>query len=307
MIEILNVPDTFLVENDVSYPPQNKSKNIESKFYKYLLNENNSSSNLVYIPIQWEKYISENRENLSELSNFIKNLDKSKKYFTICRHTGGPLIDIDNCIIFSPTGANSIYLTQSQKKKDSVRYETPRAENLSYVYIPLLADKYQNIGEKKKIYKGVYLGRNTHPIRIELEKKFRFKRKYKVENLKSMTIDSIKENNASYIDLVSSSYFNFCPRGFGPTSYRIFESIQLNSIPIYISDYFIKPFGSEIDWDKLCLFVSLEEIDKIPSKIDKILATNRHLEMMEYGRYCLKEYFNDDYVNKKIISVVASF
>ena len=32
------------------------------------------------------------------------------------------------------------------------------------------------------------------------------------------------------------SLFSLCPRGYGPTSFRLYESIQLGSIPVYIAE-----------------------------------------------------------------------
>ena len=45
----------------------------------------------------------------------------------------------------------------------------------------------------------------------------------------------------SYKDLISESYFSLCPRGYGPTSFRLYESISLGTVPIYISDDFSYP------------------------------------------------------------------
>ena len=39
------------------------------------------------------------------------------------------------------------------------------------------------------------------------------------------------------------------PRGYGPTSFRLYESIEMQSIPIYISDEFILPYSNIIDWE----------------------------------------------------------
>tara|TARA_B100001778_G_C18464821_1_gene572936 strand:- start:20 stop:931 length:912 start_codon:yes stop_codon:yes gene_type:complete len=303
MIEILDVPKEFLIENEIGYPPQNKSKNIEAKFLHYINENNKTSSNLTYIPIQWEKYIIDNREDLSILQQFIDNLDKNKKYFTICRHTGGPLVNIDNCLIFTPSGINNIL----NNSNSNIQLETPLAKNLSSYFIPLLADNYEETLNKQKKYKAVYLGRNTHPVRVKLEKKFKFKSDYYVKNLKTMDTSSIYENNSKYVDLVSQSYFNLCPRGFGPTSYRLVESFQLDSIPIYVSDYFLKPYSEEINWNDLCLFVDLDKIKTIPKQIEKILQTDRYIFMQEYGQHCLEKYFNDEYTYKKITSIVSLF
>ena len=128
---------------------------------------------------------------------------------------------------------------------------------------------------------------------------------YYVKNLKS---DGIKiKDLTKFRKIISNSIFSLCPRGFGPTSFRLYESIQMGSIPIYISDEFILPYSNIIDWDKLSLLINLNEIDSIPEKVDKIIQSNMHLEMYEYGQYCYKEYFNNNFIIKNILDTVGSF
>lgn len=44
----------------------------------------------------------------------------------------------------------------------------------------------------------------------------------------------ITERDPFWEDLIRSSHFHLCPRGNGPTSYRMYESLQAETIPIYI-------------------------------------------------------------------------
>ena len=63
--------------------------------------------------------------------------------------------------------------------------------------------------------------------------------------------------------MLTQSIFSLCPRGFGPTSFRLYESIQLGAIPIYVSDKFHLPYKNFIDWEKLCLLIDINEIENI--------------------------------------------
>ena len=45
---------------------------------------------------------------------------------------------------------------------------------------------------------------------------------------------SIQERVAGWEALIQGSVFHLCPRGNGPTSYRLYESLQAGTIPIYI-------------------------------------------------------------------------
>ena len=44
----------------------------------------------------------------------------------------------------------------------------------------------------------------------------------------------IGERDPFWEALIRSSDFHLCPRGNGPTSYRMYESLQAETIPIYI-------------------------------------------------------------------------
>ena len=103
MIEIQEIPSTFLNFDIINYPIHNKSKGIESTFYDYLNKKNNTNSQL-YIwlysgQFNWTK-LGKDINNLQEFCNKL-NLDYPNKIFTITQYSGGPQVEIDNCLIFS--------------------------------------------------------------------------------------------------------------------------------------------------------------------------------------------------------------
>ena len=44
----------------------------------------------------------------------------------------------------------------------------------------------------------------------------------------------IRPKLQNWIRFIQDSQFHLCPRGAGPTSYRLYESLQTETIPIYI-------------------------------------------------------------------------
>lgn len=67
----------------------------------------------------------------------------------------------------------------------------------------------------------------------------------------------------TYLDLIADSKFVLCPRGYGTSSFRIFEAMALGRVPVIISDKWQQPPG--IAWDGISLFVSERDIATIPS------------------------------------------
>ena len=92
-----------------------------------------------------------------------------------------------------------------------------------HISIPLISDKHKNkVKIQNKKYLASYLGRKTHEIREEIENIYKENKKFYVKNLDSMNIsyfDSIK-----FKRIMRNSIFSLCPRGFGPTSFRLYEA-----------------------------------------------------------------------------------
>jgi hypothetical protein len=87
--------------------------------------------------------------------------------------------------------------------------------------------------------------------------------------------------------LARNSVFTLAPAGFGRWTYRFFQAIQWGSIPVLLSDDYIKPFGSVIPYDTFCITIPEKEvlsIDSIlrsitPSEVKKLqnaLEANQH-------------------------------
>lgn len=295
MQKILNVPAKFMDEAIIKYPPHQKTKNIEARLYSEIIKiKDQINSKLTYLPIQWTNHLIQNNygKNIDELQQYVKSLPVENKYFSIVQYAGGPLVDIDNIIFFSAGGM----------------FNTKINSNLSYIPIPLLSDARRSILKtKNKKYLASYLGRNTHSIREHLEKTYENDNRFYVRNLENMNIgvkDSIKFN---YI--MSNSIFSLCPRGFGPTSFRLYESIQMGCIPVYIADkneHFL-PFSEIIDWQKLCIIVNKKDLKNLDNVLLSIVNERKHIEMIAYGKFCLENYFNYKFVSKEIIKIVNKF
>jgi hypothetical protein len=66
--------------------------------------------------------------------------------------------------------------------------------------------------------------------------------------------------------LPARSRFTLCPAGWSRWSYRLVEAIDAGSIPVILSDYYIRPSSELLDWDAFSLHLpeeALPEIDGI--------------------------------------------
>jgi glucuronyl/N-acetylglucosaminyl transferase EXT1 len=78
--------------------------------------------------------------------------------------------------------------------------------------------------------------------------------------------------------LARNSTFTVAPAGYGKWTYRFFNAIQWGSIPVLISDDYIKPFNSSIPYESFSIVL----LEKDILNIDHIL---RSISAREVERY----------------------
>jgi hypothetical protein len=121
-------------------------------------------------------------------------------------------------------------------------------------------------------------------------------------SLRSNLLTSIKDkfeynyfSNLNFDDYrlkLSQSYFSLSPRGHGLSSYRFFESIYFNTIPVLFADDIKLPYTEIIDYTKIS--IKIDEVDagdfkKIDSKLksvnvkDMLLNINTYKNMFTLG------------------------
>jgi hypothetical protein len=73
-----------------------------------------------------------------------------------------------------------------------------------------------------------------------------------------------------YKDVLSRSRFSLCPRGTGPNTMRLWESLQAGAIPIIISDKLTLPEGI-VDWQDCVIWIRETEFKKDSSIINRVI------------------------------------
>ena len=289
-MNVLNTPNEFLDFSVINYPNFNEKPGFEAYFYNYFIS-NKIKSDYTYIPIQWTNYFVQQNygKNIEKLKLFIeKNLSPKNKYFTVVQYDGGPLLELENCLIFNMGGMFSTKLPISSKS----------------IPLPLIYEFNFSDNYLEKEYLASYLGRPTHKIRTIIEKKLKNEKSFYIENLDSMNSKIETINLEKYENLIKSSHFFLCPRGYGPASFRLYESIELGTIPVYISDEFVLPFQDEINWKKFSVIIKKSKIGKLPKILSSILESQNYEDMLRELSNVKDNYFNFEstakYIHKKI-------
>ena len=265
-IYIIKTEKKFRPERQIfKYPAHNKDYGVEQDFSKYLSNnkqlltEDPLEADWHYLPIFWTRWhLNHNygKEGIKELEKGCgEKIIDYKKTFSICQYDDGPLVDLKETILFLAS------------RKD-----------INGVDIPLLSSHHRMpFFNKKKIFLGSFIGRtSTHIIRENLKKKFFNKENYFIADGNFGSHFFVKNTLKSFV--------SFCPRGYGGSSFRFFESMQLGVVPFLIGDLDTRPFKEQIDWEKISFYTSNTE------DIEKIISLKTKEELLKMGEEARKVY-----------------
>jgi Exostosin family len=82
---------------------------------------------------------------------------------------------------------------------------------------------------------------------------------------------------ATYAELLGQSAFVLCPRGYGSSSIRLFEALQVGRCPVIIADEWLPP--PFVDWESCSIRVTEASVKDIPS-----ILRQRQDEAAQLGR-----------------------
>jgi hypothetical protein len=295
MLRILEVPQEFLPAMPIQYPPhQGNNPMIEHRCFDYFMaNMNEIETDYIYLPIQWTAFhlLNGYGQNVEPLVKYYQGVIEkfpNEKFFTIVQYDGGTLVALDNCKVFASSGS----------------FNSPIGKNSFYEPIPLLCDPHSYEPKEDKKYKVVFCGRRTHDLRELMFNKFSDLDGYKMYDNSTMAISG--DQVEIFKDLITDSIFGLCPRGYGPASFRMYETMQMGCIPIYVSDEFWLPFSDLIDWERAALLITPEKILDIPKLVDELIASGKWVDMLEYGKRCYEEHLSWSGTIKTIRRVVEN-
>lgn len=275
-IYILPIDSKFQPKSQpFKYPKHNKDFGVEQDFYEYLTTQRNvitkelDKADWHYLPIYWTRWHLNHNYGKSGLDKLEEGVDNSmlneSKTFTICQYDDGPIANL---------GKTTVFLS-SRKDENGID-------------MPLLSSPHKNpFFKSSKKYFASFVGRlKTHPIRQEM-----------VEQLKNCENIYILDGNKGkkfFTKKILESYIALCPRGYGGSSFRFFEAMQLGVVPFLIGDIDTRPFKKFIKWDEVSFFSNsvsnLIEMLNSPNK-PLLLSMGKKAEMiwkekLTYRKWC---------------------
>lgn len=138
-----------------------------------------------------------------------------------------------------------------------------------------------------------FMGARTHPVRDQVLA-LKTDRGY-VEDTSAVDYfrledTQVSEGKARYRAVVERTKFVLCPRGHGPSSFRLFETLASGRVPVVISDDWLPPLGPA--WDECSVQVAEKDVLTLP-----LLLKDREDDwqrLSEMARQVHAAFFADD-------------
>jgi FkbM family methyltransferase len=281
----IKVPTEFQKKINVTYPPDNFY--IFEEWFSDCVSDNvfDNFSGYTYIPVWWTGYYcnndyGRNQAALKRLQNYLDSLDNKQPYFTIAQYDDGILNDLrDKDVTVFNLGGGSI-----------------KGQNIKIITLPLLGQEHKfNFDGIQRNVMCNFVGRiGTHPVRKKMQDFVFGKQDYYVHF--NLTIDK-------YCETLARSFFTLAPRGYGRTSFRIWESLQYGSVPIYITeDEPILPDFYDHEHKPCMLICKPHEIHEKMMR----LFSNRALynEYVANGQFYFDQYYNYNGLSQYILDTL---
>ena len=243
---------------EFEYPRHNKDFGVEQDFLEFIKKNSSvivSSPNEAdwhYLPVFWTRWhLNHNyaSEGLEELQRYVYDaIIDDARTFTVCQYDDGPLVDIGRTVQFLAS-------RKTEHGND----------------IPLICNQHRvPFFKPKKLYRSSFVGRlGTHTIRNDM-----------ASALKGRSDVLIRDGDigtSAFVRMVLQSYLALAPRGYGGSSFRLFEAMQLGVAPILIGDIDTRPFKRFLPWGGASIYV--RSVDELIEVLDK----NSDKELLEMG------------------------
>jgi hypothetical protein len=155
--------------------------------------------------------------------------------------------------------------------------------------LPLVCDPHERIDSPRDI-RASFVGslgndQGPYPARQIMADALRGRKEYVVLDEPAQwgrRDDRSAAQTRRFVELMCRSVFALCPRGYGRTSYRMYEAMQLGCIPVYIYDEPWLPYAEELDWRQFAVMVPVADAPRLHDivsdiSVDRIAAMQKRL------------------------------
>jgi len=289
-LHILELGKQFRPGTSHVYPPFKNGRYMEEYCYEVLhAKKDEIQTDIVYIPIFWTNL--QNHPGFSKMKSkyqvllihALKAFPPTTKYMTIVQHDDGPQLQLPkNTTIFGAcTGAVPLPLI----------YED-------------ITERLLNAPRCPKTQLASFVGTvTTHPLREGLFQQLKDKSGV-IWNGKSVWSASIEKQDADlFIKETLKSKFCLAPRGYGRSSFRFFEAMLLDTVPVYVwDDIEWLPYKEKLDYSTFAISISEKSVSKLYDILSSISdeTYEKMVENMKKNRHWFRLEGMVEYIISKL-------
>jgi len=291
-LKILSLPAQFRPGTSITYPPFKKGRYMEEYAYEYfMVHALTIETTYVYIPIFWTNMqnhpgFQKIKEGLTILlQREIEKLPKDTKYFTIVQHDDGPQLSLpkDTIVFGACTGTIPLPLIY----EDTTNYLL--SHNRPFI----------------KDYVASFVGTLTHPVREKMVHNLPKNNKIHLitKPLAAWTNNVANKSADAFVKNTLRSKFCLAPRGYGRSSFRFFEAMLLDTIPVYFwDDIEWLPYKEKIDYSTFAVSIAEKDIEKTYQILESISEEKYQsmLQTMKNYRHLFTLEGMCDYIKERI-------
>jgi len=239
---IKDTEDLRYLHNYATYPPYHEGAYIEEYFFNFFMEniDEFSKGERYFLPIWWTDLYIGNKHKDGSIQKYLDSLDKNLKYFAVTQH--------DNAI-------------QETYDLDLLHYSA--GGKFGDKWLPLVCSPIKNPQSQPRDIFASFIGTLSHKRQVMFQPLTSQPNKYVIGGRGFWRAEIPKSEEQQFMDVMGRSIFALCPRGFGATSFRMYEAMQFGTIPIYISDKHCLPWDDELDWSEFCVIVTPQQVNQL--------------------------------------------
>lgn len=263
----------------------NTDEYLEQYFYTYYVNNiltKNIKMNRLFLPIWWTNLMVDNHK--IDVQQYINALDWSKKWFTVCQMDDGVRYQIPHDTLVFHAGGNT--------------------GNGQKIPIPLISspipDTLKTPNKTKNILAS-FVGSMTHPIRQKGYELFHNNSSFYFNKPKQWQQTVEDHALQEFIDVTERSTYCLCFAGYGDSSFRLYQSMELGAIPVYIAHrgHWL-PFADELNWNEFCVLLNEKDIPNLYEILMNI-SPEKQERMLQKGKEVYESHFTLESVCRNVL------
>ena len=263
---------------------------MEEFMYEYLLAQQDAiQTDMVYLPVFWTNlqnhpgFATNKVKYQMLLDQVLSFLPSDTKYFTIVQHDDGPQLTLPPQTVVFGACTGTIPLPLIYEDTSCKLLTAPRM--------------------KKSILASFVGTKTTHPLRGEMVRHLDGKQGIQCQGADVWKVNVVDQDAARFVEWTLRSKFCLAPRGYGRSSFRFFEAMQLDTIPVYIwDDMEWLPYKDVLDYSTFSISIPRRDLPQLYDRLRSI--SEETYQRMQQELLRVRHYFTLEGMAEYIINQI---